>query len=86
MAVYSKQTWDQLKNTTSADLIKALKGDGFTLFDRRSNIQLYIHKDGRRATIHWHPKKTYGRGLLKALIEDVGWITDKDLRRVGLIK
>ena len=40
---------------------------------------------GRRVVIHYHPKKTYGPQLLKALLSDIGWSTD-DLKRLKLIK
>ena len=42
-------------------------------------------RNGRRVVIHYHPKKTYGPGLLKDLVRDIGW-TDDDLIRLKLIK
>jgi hypothetical protein len=39
----------------------------------------------KRIVIHYHPGKTYGPGLHKGLISDIGW-ADNDLRRVKLIK
>jgi carbamoylphosphate synthase small subunit len=41
--------------------------------------------DSKRIAIHYHPHKTYGPALLKALIEDIGW-KENDLRRLKLIK
>ena len=41
------------------------------------------HND--RVGIHYHPKKTYGAGLLKGLLSDIGRSID-DLRRLKLIK
>jgi len=35
--------------------------------------------------IHYHPRKTYGPGLLKGLLADIGW-DEKDLKRLKLIK
>lgn len=48
-------------------------------------IQIYRHPDGRRVSIHVHPKKTYGPGLLKDLLQDTGWSID-DMKRLKLIK
>lgn len=82
---FSKTTWDQIKNTTVERLIKALKKDGWQ-FDPESKgaVQVYI-KGSQRTTIHYHPKKTYGAGLLKALITDIGW-SDSDLKRLKMVK
>lgn len=45
-----------------------------------------IYKKGtNRVSVHWHPKKTYGEKLLKALLNDIGW-TDDDARRLKLIR
>ena len=35
--------------------------------------------------IHYHPRKTYGPKLLKALLADIGW-SEADMRRIKLIK
>lgn len=77
--------WKQLKNKTADDLISALKKDGATPDETRGAEQIYILRDGRRISIHYHPKKTYGAKLLKGLLEDIGW-TEDDMRRLKLIK
>ncbi len=82
---FSEQIWDQLKNKTSKDLMSALERDGATLDTTRGAVQVYRYPTGKRVTIHYHPHKTYGPQLLKALIEDIGWNED-DLRRLKLIK
>ena len=82
---FSKQAWDQLKAKTCEDLIAALQKDGFLHEGKRGATQAYRHPDGRRAVVHYHPGSSYGPGLLKDLIRDVGW-TEKDLRRLKLIK
>lgn len=82
---YPDHVWKQLKNKTADDLIKALEKDGFVQ-DEKSGAQLiYWRPDGRRISIHYHPKKTYGPSLLKALLEDAGW-TIEDMKRLKLIK
>lgn len=77
--------WDQLKNTTAKQLIRALEKDGWEREETTGATQGYWHPDGRRVVIHYHPKKTYGAGLLKGLITDIGW-TESDLKRLKLIK
>ena len=39
----------------------------------------------KRIQVHYHPGITYGRGLLKGLMEDTEW-DDEDLARLKLIK
>lgn len=82
---YPKPVWDQLKNKSVDDLIAALVRDDWVLDETRGAEQVYRHPDGRRVSIHYHPKKTYGRKLLKSLLEDIGW-TERDMRKLKLIK
>jgi predicted RNA binding protein YcfA (HicA-like mRNA interferase family) len=83
---YSKNVWQQLKNKNADDIISSLLADGFKLDAQVRTERVYRHQDGRKVTIHYHPsKKEYGRSLLKALLEDIGW-TEDDMRRVKLIK
>ena len=82
---FQKFVWAQLKNKSADDLISALIKDGWVLDETGGAERLYRHPDGRRVSIHYHPKKTYGPHLLKALLEDIGW-TEDDMRRLKLIK
>lgn len=82
---FPKQVWDQLKAKTCEDLIAALQKDGFLHEGKRGATQAYRHPDGRRVVIHYQPNKSYGRGLLKDLIKDIGW-SEADMRRLKLIK
>lgn len=82
---FSKQVWDQLKAKTCEDLIAALQKDGFLYEDTRGATLAYRHPDGRRVVIHYQPNKSYGRKLLKDLLEDIGW-SEADMRRLKLIK
>lgn len=83
---FSKSTWDQLKAITASKLIAALLRDGWTEEESRGATRGFF-KAGtkRRAVVHYHPKKTFGAGLLKSLIDDIGWTVD-DLKRLKLIK
>ena len=83
---YSKQAWEQLKNKTADDLISALLKDGFKLDVNVRTERVYRHSDGRRVNIHYHTRTTtYRPSLLKALLKDIGW-SEKDMRRIKLIK
>ena len=80
-----KQVWDQLKGKTCDDLISALLKDGWLHDETRGAVQVYRRGDSERVTIHYHPNKTYGPGLLKALLTDIGWSVS-DMRRLKLVK
>jgi len=83
---FPKQVWDQLKNITADELIKALVKDGWVHDESSGAIQVYRHVDtGQRVTIHYHPQKTYGPKLLKGLLADIGWSIE-DMKRLKLIK
>lgn len=82
---YPSNIWNQLKNLTSQNLIRALKKDGAERDVTIGAEQIFRFPDGRRVSIHLHPKKTYGPKLLKALLDDTGWSLD-DMKRLGLIK
>ena len=85
MATIPQGVWDQLRNRTAADLIRAFKADGWEDDITRGATLAFRKGPGRRVVVHYHPKKTYGAKLLKALIRDTGWSPD-DLRRLKLIK
>ena len=82
---FSKQVWDQLKAKTCDDLIAALRKDKWMHDESVGPEQVYRHEDGRRVSIHYHPKKSFGPNLLKGLLGDIGWSED-DMRRLKLIK
>ena len=85
---FSKNVWNQLKSTTADEFISALERDGFTKDPASKDATIaYIKASSpkKRVVIHYHPRKTYGPGLLKGLIADIGWDED-DLKRVRLIK
>ena len=86
----SNDAWQQVKNITAKDLIRALKRDDWEQERKRGATIGFIKKtrglpDYDRVVVHFHPKKTYSPKLLKALISDIGW-TDSDLIRLKLIK
>jgi predicted RNA binding protein YcfA (HicA-like mRNA interferase family) len=82
---FPRNVWEQLRNLTADELIAALRRDRWAIDSTRGSIRVYRHSDGRRVAIHYHPQKTYGAKLLRALLDDIGWTT-ADLRRLKLIK
>lgn len=86
---FPRHVWEQLKNKTADDLISALLRDGYEKGPSSHDATIaYIKKaddNTKRIVIHYHPRKTFGPGLLKALLEDIGW-TEADMRRLKLIK
>ena len=82
---YPKNVWQQLKSITADELTRALEKDGWVRDIGIGAELVYRHKDGRRVSIHYHPRKTYHSGLLKGLLDDIGW-GEEDMRRLKLIK
>jgi len=82
---FPKNVWNQLKGITCQQLIAALEKDGWSMDQGQGSIQIYRHPDGRRVSVHVHPKKTYGRKMLTDLLKDTEW-TESDMRRIKLIK
>jgi predicted RNA binding protein YcfA (HicA-like mRNA interferase family) len=81
-----KHVWSQIKNLTKDDVIKALLRDGWNKDPASRNATIAFIKPGSaRIVIHYHPHQSCGPGLLKALLQDIGW-TEEDLRRLKLIK
>lgn len=81
---FAPNVWSQLKNLTAGELASALERDGWSL-DTKGGSQYIYWKNGRRVSVHMHPKKTYGAGTLKGLLQDTGW-GEADFRRLRLIK
>jgi predicted RNA binding protein YcfA (HicA-like mRNA interferase family) len=85
---FSSDVWNQIKNLTADEIISALLRDGWAKDPSSKGAIIAFIKKGpinRRITIHYHPKKTYGPGLPKGLIQDIGW-TETDMKRLRLIK
>jgi len=82
---YPPHIWNQLKNKSFHSLVSALRKDGWIPDETKGAEQVYRHPDGRRVVLHYHPSKTYGPNLLKALLKDIGW-TEDDMRCLKLIK
>lgn len=84
---FSQHIWGQLKSITCDELSSALNRDGWTMEPNNGgSMRIYISADEqRRVSIHYHPKKTYGAKLLKALLGSTGWSEDR-MRELKLCK
>jgi len=77
----------KLRSVTARQIISALIRDGFTLDRQSGSHQHYRHPDGRRVTITYHkPSQTFTPKTLKSMIEiQAGW-SEKDLKRLKLLR
>ena len=82
---YPHNVWQQLKGITADELIGALEKDDWVRDIGIGAELIYRHADGRMVSIHYHPRKTYGRKLLKGLLAAIGWSVD-DLKRLKMVK
>lgn len=64
--------------------MRALRKDGWELDSTKGSIHTF-HKAGNRVQIHFHPGKTFGPNMLKAILADIGW-TESEMRALKLIK
>jgi len=82
---YSSNAWDQIRNKTCEEIIAALSKDGWQKDSSRGSQQIFRKATGRMVSIHFHPGKTYGARLLRALLDDIGW-TEDEMRHLKFIK
>ena len=83
---YPPDIWNQLKNKSPDDFIRALKKDGWIFDTSSGSSQAYFNpQTGNRVTIHLHPGKIYGRDMLQMLIKDIGWSVE-DMKRIKFVK
>ena len=85
MTQYAKNTWDQLKGLSLDRLKRALRQDKWRCVRTSGARETWQSEDGRQVTLHYHPGKTYGPGLLKFLLASINW-SEADLVRLKLIK
>lgn len=96
MPQYRAEVWRQLRNITVQELIRGLGRDGWERQTHKgrhrrkgANTLTFRHPgrapENNKVVIHPHPKKTMGPGLLKDILDCIGW-TEDDLKRLKLIK
>ena len=79
-----EHVWKQVRNKTCDEIISALKKDGWKQDITIGSERIY-RKEKKRVSIHYHPKKTYGPNLIKALYSDIGW-TEKEMKKLKFVK
>ncbi len=62
--------------TNSADIIRRLKREGFTLKSVRGSHHKFVHAETKRMTIVVHPKRDIPIGTVRDIYRDVGWERD----------
>ena len=90
---YKKQNiWNQLKSKTSNDLLKAIKKDGnWKFINSEGSRHIFINENNppnkQVVSIHYHKTKKggYGVGMLKDILETIGW-TEDQMKALKLIK
>ncbi|MFQ5664633.1 MAG: type II toxin-antitoxin system HicA family toxin [Terriglobia bacterium] len=85
---FSPNVWNQVKNLTKDQIIRALMRDGWVKDPSSRNATIAYIKHGdpsKRVVIHYHPGETCGPKLLKHLLAVIGW-SETDLRRLKLVK
>lgn len=80
----SYPVWGQVKNITATELMRALERDDWHCDMAGGSVHIYM-KGHLRVSVHYHPKKTFGEKLLRALLTDIGW-SDDDARRLKIAK
>jgi predicted RNA binding protein YcfA (HicA-like mRNA interferase family) len=79
--------YGQLRSLRAREFIAALVKDGFHFVRQRGSHQRYRHPDGRRVTVAPHGSGDAFRiDTLKSMIERQAQWTEKDLKRLGLLK
>lgn len=58
--------------TNSRKLVKLLKEDGFEHLRTQGSHQIF--GKGNRRVVVPHPKKNLGKGLVRAIYKDAGWL------------
>lgn len=79
--------YSKLRSLTAREIVRALLADGFLLTAGASSHRRYRHPDGRRVTVAYHG----GSGIfvpktLRSMLEEQARWTEKDLKRLKLIK
>ena len=79
--------YSKLRSLTARKLISALKKEGFLLVRQSGSHQIWRHPDGRRVTVSFHSRnQTFSPKILKIMIEDQAKWTEKDLKRLKILK
>jgi len=70
----------RLPALTPDKLLKIIKKLGFMVVRQHGSHIFLKHKDGRTTVVPYHKGKDIGRGLLRAILVDIG-MTPKDFEK-----
>lgn len=74
----------KLPQVKARDLVKVATKLAFKFRDQSGSHAVYVHSDGRSATIPIHPSETIGIGLLTKIIKKDFQITREEF--IGVLK
>lgn len=77
--------WNQIKNKTSQDFIRALRKQYGEPDEINGAEHLWRISRTEHISIHYHGKKGYGPKLIKNLIRQAGW-TIENMKELKFIK
>ena len=79
--------YGKLGSLTARELISALSKEGFIFTRQRGSHHRYHHPDGRRVTVPFtRSGDIFATGTLSSIIEKQARWTEKDLKRLNLLR
>ncbi|MEK6845979.1 MAG: type II toxin-antitoxin system HicA family toxin [Nanoarchaeota archaeon] len=66
---------------SAREVCKFLEQEGFEAIRQKGSHRFYRHPDGRTTTIPIHSNKDIGRGLLKAILEEINLSREEFFRK-----
>ncbi len=77
----------KLRGLTARELMSALRRDGFVLDRQSGSHKHFRHPDHRRVTVSVHASRaTFPPKTLKKIIEDQARWTERDLKRLAILR
>ncbi|KHO45326.1 MAG: hypothetical protein QS98_C0011G0021 [archaeon GW2011_AR3] len=67
---------------SSRELCKFLEKEGFKAERQKGSHRFYKHADGRSTVVPVHANKDISRGLLKAILEEIGMEREEFFRKL----
>jgi len=70
-----------LPQLSGKEVSKFLEKEGFVAIRQKGSHRFFQHFDGRKVTVPIHSNKDIGRGLLKAILEEIGMAREEFFER-----
>ncbi|HLD72970.1 MAG TPA: type II toxin-antitoxin system HicA family toxin [Candidatus Nanoarchaeia archaeon] len=71
----------KLPQLSGKEVSKFLEKEGFVAIRQKGSHRFFQHFDGRKVTVPIHSNKDIGRGLLKAILEEIGMAREEFFER-----